>query len=70
MRRRPVNSSSLSSVGYDSRSQTLEIEFQSGAIYQYFAVPRGVFEMLLAQDSLGAFFNAQIREAYQCVRIR
>jgi len=69
MRRRPVESSSLRSVGYDSRSRTLEIEFHSGSLYQYFNVPEAVFEELLAQDSLGAYFNAEIRDAYACVRV-
>ena len=70
MRRQPVSSSTLRSVGYDPRSRILEIEFHSGAIYQYLDVPGAVFEALLAQDSLGAYFNAEIRDAYRCARVR
>lgn len=70
MRRRLVNSSSLRSLGYDPRSQTLEIEFHSGSLYQYFGVPRRVLEEMLAQHSLGTYFNAEIRDVYQCVRVR
>ena len=33
MERIPVESSNLASVGYDSDSLTLEIEFNSGGIY-------------------------------------
>jgi hypothetical protein len=70
MRRRLANSSSLQSVGYDPRSQMLEIEFHSGSVYRYFDVPGAVFEELLAQDSLGAYFNTNIRDAYRCTRVR
>lgn len=70
MRRRLVNSSSLRSVGYDPRSRTLEIEFHSESVYQYLDVPQTVFEELLAQDSLGSYFNAEIRDSYACARVR
>ena len=70
MRRRLVNSSSLRSVGYDPRSRTLEIEFHNTGIYQYYDVPGTVFEELLAQNSLGTYFNTKIRDVYPCARVR
>jgi hypothetical protein len=70
MHRQLVNSSSLRSVGYDPRSRMLEIEFHGGGVYQYFDVPQTVFEELFAQDSLGSYFNAEIRDAYMYVRVR
>jgi hypothetical protein len=70
MRRQAVVSSTLSSVGYDAKSQTLEIEFHGGSVYQYSGVPRFVFSALIAQESLGAYFNAQIRDVYEHTRIR
>ncbi len=39
MQREPVQSSNIRSVGYDLDEQLLEIEFENGNIYQYFAVP-------------------------------
>jgi hypothetical protein len=48
----------------------LEIEFHSGSVYQYGDVPGVVFEELLTQDSLGAHFNANIRDVYTCLRVR
>jgi hypothetical protein len=42
MLRTPVSSSALRSVGYDPQTQTLEIEFNSAEVYQYFNVPLGV----------------------------
>ena len=70
MRRRPVTSSSLRSVGYDARSQTLEIEFHHTGVYQYYDVPKAVLEEMLAQNSLGAYFNINIRDVYPCARVR
>jgi hypothetical protein len=69
MRRQLVNSSSLRSVGYDPRLLILEIEFHHTGVYQYYDVPGAVFAALLAQDSLGAYFNTNIRDVYRCVRV-
>jgi hypothetical protein len=70
MRRRRVISSSLRSVGYGARARMLEIEFHNTHVYQYFDVPKAVLEEMLAQNSLGAYFNAKIRDVYPCVRVR
>jgi ATP-dependent DNA helicase RecG len=48
----------------------LEIEFHSGAVYQYCDVPQTVVEELFAQDSLGSYFNTEIRDVYACARVR
>jgi hypothetical protein len=69
MRRRLVHSSSLRSLGYDPRSRTLEIEFHHTGVYQYYDVPRTVLEEMLAQNSLGAYFNTKIRDLYTCARV-
>lgn len=39
MNRNPVSSSNVKSVGYDSESSRLEVEFHHGGIYQYYGVP-------------------------------
>lgn len=44
MLRDPVSSSNIASIGYDPGSETLEIEFTNGSIYQYFNVPAGLHE--------------------------
>lgn len=41
MERQRVNSSAAVSVGYDSASWTLEVEYQGG-IYQYYNVPQSI----------------------------
>ncbi len=69
MLRQPVSSSNLRSVGYDPATMTLEIEFHSGAIYQYSGVPESVYEGLMSSASKGSYFHAYIRGRYQDRRI-
>ena len=68
MEREPVSSSNLVSVGYDATSETLEIEFQQTGVYQYLNVPQFMWERLMMADSVGKFFNAEIKNAYPCVK--
>lgn len=64
MDRQSVASSNLAEVGYDSDLETLEVQFKSGGIYQYFNVPVFMYERLMSADSLGRFFNAEIKGHY------
>ncbi len=66
--RTTVQSSLLSSIGY-SIDAILELEFRSGAIYRYFAVPQAVFEGLIAAESKGAFFNRNVRSRFRYLRL-
>ena len=54
MKRTLVDSSMMASVGYDAKQATLEIEFRTGDVYDYFDVPRAVFRALLVASSRGA----------------
>jgi hypothetical protein len=69
MHRRTVHSSSLRSLGYDPQTRTLEIAFHNAGVYQYYGVPETVLKEMLAQESLGAYFNTEIRDVYKCVRV-
>ncbi|ADK16190.1 KTSC domain-containing protein [Clostridium ljungdahlii] len=60
----PVTSSDLNSVGYDPTSQTLEIQFNSGGVYQYFGVPSNIYEGLMTAPSHGKYFHAYIKNNY------
>ncbi len=66
--RSPVESTSLASVGYDGAGKILEIEFRSGAVYQYVGVPEKVYRELLAADSKGRYFLKNIRGSYEFVK--
>lgn len=65
MKRAPISSTSLASVGYDPASRTLEVEFQGGRVYRYFGVPPGRYRALLEADSAGRFLNTQIKGVYE-----
>lgn len=70
MRRQTVSSSNLHSVGYDPPTATLEIEFNSGGVYQYSGVPSHVYDSLTNSGSLGRYFSSHIRDVYPCVKIQ
>ena len=59
MRREPVSSSSIAAIGYDARSEALEVEFVNGRLYRYRSVEAQVHEDFRAAASKGTFFNAQ-----------
>jgi len=70
MIRYPVSSSDVASVGYDASTSTLEVEFQSGGIYQYFGVPERHFLALTnGSGSVGKYLNAQIKGRYRYQRV-
>ena len=56
-----VESTTLATVAYDRARGLLQLEFRSGAIYQYFGVPAAVHEALLGAPSKGSYFNRFIR---------
>ncbi len=66
---RLVSSSNLASVGYDAGSETLEVEFRNGHIYEYYNVPQVMFDALMQAPSTGSFFNANIRNAFACAKV-
>lgn len=68
MRRKPVESSAISSVGYDPGLEVLEVEFRSGAVYDYFDVPRPVYESLMKASSKGRFVSRRIRDRFRFER--
>lgn len=68
MRREPVESSAISSVGYDPRREILELEFSSGAVYDYFEVPRSVYDSLMKASSKGRFISRSIRGRFSSER--
>ena len=70
MERIPLDSSNIISVGYDKERKTLEIEFASGAIYQYFDVPKSVYSKLIDADSHAKYFDRNIKKSnYEYIRI-
>jgi hypothetical protein len=70
MHRELVSSSNLASIGYDPNSETLEVEFlKGGQVYEYYNVPQFMYERLMEAQSIGTFFNAEIRNTYPCSQL-
>jgi KTSC domain len=65
----PVSSSMAIAVGYDRDEQILQVEFQSGSVYQYLGVDEDTWEDLHTSDSVGSFFNQEIKGRYDCDRL-
>ncbi|WP_096595338.1 KTSC domain-containing protein [Calothrix sp. NIES-2098] len=65
----PVSSSMASTIAYDSNEQTLQVEFRNGAVYQYFGVDRETWEDFYSSDSIGSFYNQQIKGRFDCEQI-
>lgn len=53
MTRTPVKSSHVKSVGHCVETNTLEIEFKDGAVFQYKMVPASEHEALMKAPSVG-----------------
>ncbi|KAF2411953.1 KTSC domain-containing protein [Microbacterium sp. B35-04] len=70
MRRHPLDSTAIASAGYDAGTAVLELEFTSGEVYRYFAVPPSVHRGLHAADSAGNFFRERIRDVYPSEHVR
>lgn len=65
MRRTPVFSSNLLSIGYDADQHILEVEFLDGSVYQYFEVLGQVYDGLMNAGSHGTYFHQHIRTSYE-----
>ena len=70
MERKKVSSSNIRSIGYDPKTQVLEIEFGNGSIYQYSKVPAEIYRRAMNASSIGSYFKDNIEEDYSCRRIR
>jgi hypothetical protein len=69
MDREATASSTIGSIGYDQQSETLEVEFLNGSVYQYYNVPLALFEAFKSAPSKGQFLNTMIRNAYPYSRV-
>jgi hypothetical protein len=63
--RQSIKSVILRSVGYDAASKVLEIEFTSGMVYRFTAVPEKVWSGLMHSTEAGKYFSEKIRPKFQ-----
>jgi len=64
MTRQSVSSSNIESIGHDSQTNTLEVAFLNGSVYQYSNVPANVYVGLMNASSHGTYLNAHIKGTY------
>ena len=60
----PVESSNIAAAGYDADALTLRVRFVSGDEYVYIGVTEDVGQAFFEAESVGRYFNANIRHAY------
>jgi hypothetical protein len=59
-----INSSAIARAGHDFGTKTLRLEYTNGKRYDYFDVPRHIYEELLDAESAGEFVNRVIKPNY------
>jgi hypothetical protein len=69
MYRQPVDSSNISSIGYDAQAMILEVEFKHGGVYQYFQVPSHVYSSLMSAASIGSYLHSHVKPYYNYEKI-
>ncbi len=65
----PIESSSITGVGYIDAESTLFIRFVSNKVYAYLDLPSEVYRALISAESKGRFFNRKIRDTYQHLEV-
>ncbi|AYW95474.1 MULTISPECIES: KTSC domain-containing protein [Yersinia] len=65
MERRNVSSSMIRSIGYDESISLLEIEFNSGAVWNYHDFPLASWYEFDGAESHGKFFRSSIKNNYR-----
>ena len=68
-----VESSNIEAIGFTQGQQislgrsninVMRIQFINGESYDYYEIPKEVFDAFLASESKGKFFHASIKEKY------
>ena len=70
IKRDPVDSTAIASVGYSKRLRALEIEFRNGAIYRYLKVQPFIYRELMTSVSKTRFYHEKVRRKYQSLSVR
>ncbi len=70
MNRKAVESSQIRSIGYDAATETLEVEFKGGVVWQYYHFPEQMWREFEAAPSIGKYFSSQIRPRFTALGTR
>lgn len=64
-----VVSTVLESALYEEEAKVLVVTFRGGRSYEYYGVDASVYHNLMRAEHKGKYFNAHIRNVYECERI-
>jgi len=70
LKRDPVQSTALATVGYSKRLRALEIEFRNGAIYRYLDVPPSIYRDLMIAPSKARYYDENIRRKFRSLHVK
>jgi len=56
-----VASSQIDAVGYDAGQRVLGVQFHRSGRYDYTGVPQDVYDGMLAAESVGKYFGANVK---------
>jgi hypothetical protein len=62
-------STAIRRIAYRPEQSALDIEFVTGRVYRYFAVPEAVAEGFRRVRSKGGYFNRALRDRFAFVRL-
>ncbi len=68
MERKRISSAKIRAVGYDPRTQALEVEFNDGRVMLYSGVSPEVHRRFMAAPSPVSFFEDKIADDYPARR--
>lgn len=61
MKTEPVQSKSITHVGYDAASKTMRVTFNHGASYDYSGVHESDYKAMIGAGSIGQHFASHIK---------
>lgn len=62
--RETVSSSNVKEMGYDPDTETLEVEFHKGLVYQYTGVPEDTYKEVRSAPSVGGALAHKVKGIY------
>lgn len=66
---RRVDSSAIAAIGYSSSYEAMLIEFHDSGRYLYYSVPSSIYQEFLRADSIGSYYNKNIKGQYRCEKV-
>lgn len=69
MNRKTAHPTYIFAAGYDQNTNTLEVELQSGAVFQYYDLPQKIYDEFEKAKSKTRYYNSNIRDVYAFSRV-